>query len=389
MRTLVPTYVILMICLAAVLTSPTLATGVFARKAYLVSHASADASTSALPCARRLNILFRRRLARSFAAYLNDWEREQLSACVPGLTFEEDVEVTAQSNFWLSDRMNQRRLPLDEKLLPRDPTNGLGSIVRVFVLDTGVRRSHVEFGDVHFGVGANFVEDGFGGEEGDDCDGHGTHVASTIQRIAYRGKTIIHPVRVLDCHGNGELSALIAGLEWVERMVETCDVPAVVSLALGIKAGVWSRTLETIVESLDRCGVLVVSAAGNQQSDACEISPGNVEATLTVSASDDRDFVYHFANDGACVDVIVPGVRILGACAGYTTCDDPSDTSYAYQSGTSMAVANAVGAASRVLSVAPTMTPRALKEFLKSTATRGAVRGTMREDTPNLLVYVA
>ena len=389
MRTLVPTYVILTICLAAVFTSPALATGVFARKAYLVSHASADASAGALPCARRLNILFRRRLARSFAAYLNDWEREQLSACVPGLMFEEDVEVTAQSNFWSSDRMNQRRLPLDEKLLPRDPTNGLGSIVRVFVLDTGVRRSHVEFGDVHFGVGANFVEDGFGGEEGDDCDGHGTHVASTIQRIAYRGKTIIHPVRVLDCHGNGELSALIAGLEWVERMVETCDVPAVVSLALGIKAGVWSRTLETIVESLDRCGVLVVSAAGNQQSDACEISPGNVEATLTVSASDDRDFVYHFANDGACVDVIVPGVRILGACAGYTTCDDPSDTSYAYQSGTSMAVANAVGAASRVLSVAPTMTPLALKEFLKSTATRGAVRGTMREDTPNLLVYVA
>ena len=172
-------------------------------------------------------------------------------------------------------------------------------------------------------------------------------------------------------------------------MVETCDVPAIVSLALGIKAGVWSRTLETIVESLDRCGVLVVSAAGNQNSDACEISPGNVEATLTVSASDDRDFVYHFANDGACVDVIVPGVRILGACAGYTTCDDPSDTSYAYQSGTSMAAANAVGAASRVLSVAPTMTPRALKEFLKSTATRGAVRGTMREDTPNLLMYVA
>lgn len=389
MRTLVPTYVILTICLAAVFTSPTLATGVFARKAYLVLHASADASAGALPCARRLNILFRRRLARSFAAYLNDWEREQPSACVPGLTFEEDVEVAAQSNFWSSDRMNQRRLPLDEKLLPRDPTNGLGSIVRVFVLDTGIRRSHVEFGDVHFGVGANFVEDGFGGEEGDDCDGHGTHVASMIQRIAYRGKTIIHPVRVLDCHGNGELSALIAGLEWVERMVETCDVPAVVLLALGIKAGVWSRTLETIVESLDRCGVLVVSAAGNQQSDACEISPGNVEATLTVSASDDRDFVYHFANDGACVDVIVPGVRILGACAGYTTCDDPSDTSYAYQSGTSMAVANAVGAASRVLSVAPTMTPRALKEFLKSTATRGAVRGTMQEDTPNLLVYVA
>lgn len=389
MRTLVPTYVILTICLAAVFTSPTLATGVFARKAYLVLHASADASAGALPCARRLNILFRRRLARSFAAYLNDWEREQLSACVPGLMFEEDVEVTAQSNFWSSDRMNQRRLPLDEKLLPRDPTNGLGSIVRVFVLDTGIRRSHVEFGDVHFGVGANFVEDGFGGEEGDDCDGHGTHVASMIQRIAYRGKTIIHPVRVLDCHGNGELSALIAGLEWVERMVETCDVPAVVLLALGIKAGVWSRTLETIVESLDRCGALVVSAAGSQQSDACEISPGNVEATLTVSASDDRDFVYHFANDGACVDVIVPGVRILGACAGYTTCDDPSDTSYAYQSGTSMAVANAVGAASRVLSVAPTMTPHALKEFLKSTATRGVVRGTMREDTPNLLVYVA
>jgi len=382
---------VLTICLTAVFASPTLATGVFARKAYLVSHDSADVAKGALrvPCARRLKILFRRRLARGFSAYLSEKEREQLAACVPGLTFEEDVEVTAQSNFWSSDRMNQRRLPLDEKLLPRDPTNGLGSIVRVFVLDTGIRRSHVEFEDVHFGVGANFVDDSFGGENADDCDGHGTHVASTIQRIAYRGKTIIHPVRVLDCHGNGELSALIAGLEWVERAVETSNVPTIVSLALGIKAGVWSRSLETVVESLDRRGVLIVSAAGNQQSDACEISPGNVEATLTVSASDERDYVYAFANGGSCVDVLAPGVRILGACAGYTTCDDPSDTSYAYQSGTSMAVANAVGAASRVLSVAPTTTPRALKEFLKSTATRGAVRGAMQENTPNLLVYIA
>ena len=140
----------------------------------------------------------------------------------------------------------------------------------------------MEFKDQAFGRGVDLVDDD---AEPDDCDGHGSHVASTINQIAYSGKTVLHSVRVLDCHGNGELSGLIEGLEWVLG-VATPSEPAVVSLALGVRDGIWSRALERVVQTLTGRGVFIVCAAGNQKGDACAISPGNVAETLTVAASD-------------------------------------------------------------------------------------------------------
>lgn len=281
------------------------------------------------------------------------------------------------------DRINQRALPLDSILIDSEPEGGFGEIVKVFVLDTGVRKTHVEFRRQNFGVGIDFVDED---DSPDDCDGHGSHVASTIAQLAYHGKTIMHPVRVLDCQGNGELSTLLEGLEWVGRVASP---PAIVSLALGVKAGVWSAALERVVRALTDRGVVVVTASGNQNVDACTISPGNVEETITVAATDRYDRVYSMANTGPCVDVFAPGVGILGACGGYRSCDAPTDDAYSIQSGTSMAVSHAVGVVARVLTLAPTWTPARVKQHVISTATRDVVRGALLPRTPNRLAYVA
>ena len=179
------------------------------RKPYIVSYDGAvdeicDALESTTKhmnfhCLWHLKIKCRRRMrfARLFAVFADDKEVNALRTCVPALDFEEDVEVFSQGvTTWSRDRLNGRD-GLDGKLLPRDPPeDGYGSIVHVYLLDTGVRRTHVEFKDQVFGRGVDLVDDD---AEPDDCDGHGSHVASTINQIAYSGKTVLHSVRVLDC----------------------------------------------------------------------------------------------------------------------------------------------------------------------------------------------
>jgi subtilisin family serine protease len=74
--------------------------------------------------------------------------------------------------------------------------------VHVYVIDTGVRTSHVQFLN-RTGLGYASLDDGNGVR---DCHGHGTHVAGTIAGALYgvaRGATI-HPVRVLDACGYGD-----------------------------------------------------------------------------------------------------------------------------------------------------------------------------------------
>ena len=331
----------------------------------------------------RIKCKNRMSLAKAFSLHLNSFEVDALRSCVPTLEFFEDgfdaVSRSGVSRSWGVDRMNQRMLPLDSVVLERDH-EGFGSIVHVFILDTGVRRTHVEFRDQLFGAGSDFVDED---DIPDDCDGHGTHVASTVAQVAFARKTILHPIRVLDCYGNGDLTSLLRGLELVVEIMSKLEAtaPAVVSLALGVKAVVLSGALERIVRELTDRGVLVVTASGNQNTDACTISPGNVEDSLTVSAVDERDARYGSGNTGPCVDLFAPGVNILGA-------EYESDTAYAFKSGTSMAVSHAVGAATRILSLAPDMPPRTTKRHLIATATRDVVRGSLLPNTPNALLYI-
>lgn len=175
-----------------------------------------------------------------------------------------------------------------------------GSGVRAYVIDTGIATAHADFGD----RAAN-VYDAFGGN-GQDCNGHGTHVAGTIGAAAYgvAKASSLRGVRVLDCNGSGSTSGIIAGVDWVRQ---NAIKPAVANLSLG---GGLSSALNTATSNLASSGVFVAVAAGNENQDACKVSPASASGVLTVAASDKNDVRASFSNFGSCVELYAPGVNI-------------------------------------------------------------------------------
>lgn len=275
--------------------------------------------------------------------------------------------VTAKS--WGLDRTDQRELPLDRSITRA----GTGEGVDVYVIDTGVRGSHVDFtGRVT--TGFTSITDGRGT---DDCHGHGTHVAGTISGDSYgfaTGATII-PVRVLGCNGGGSTSGVVAGINWmIDRHVT--GRPAVANLSLG---GYFSFAMNDAVERAVAKGITVVVAAGNESTDACTRSPASAPSVITVGSSTSNDERSYFSNIGACVDVFAPGSSIISTGIS-------APTSVTTMSGTSMAAPHVAGVSAVVLGNFPGWTPAQVAARVSSDATRGALTG-LSGSTVNALLF--
>lgn len=276
------------------------------------------------------------------------------------------VASPQQQATWGLDRIDQADLPLDTQY----HFAGTGAGVTAFIIDTGIRADHVEFtGRIKPGIG--IVADGNGTN---DCNGHGTHVAGTIGGTTWgvaKGVSLV-PVRVLDCAGSGSWSDVIAGLDWVANHPAR---PAVANLSLG---GAASASVDTAVNGAIAKGVAVVVAAGNDNADACNVSPARVPAAVTVGATTTLDYRASYSNVGACVDLFAPG-------HGVTSAWNTSATASQALSGTSMATPHVAGVAALMLQASPTATPAAVAAQLVATATPNRVQypGT---GSPNLLL---
>ncbi|WP_224058972.1 S8 family peptidase [Streptomyces kanamyceticus] len=277
---------------------------------------------------------------------------------------------TTQPNApWGLDRIDQRRLPLSTTYTYRTTAPD----VSVYVIDTGLRTTHKEFGG-RASVGTDTVGDGRNGE---DCNGHGTQVggiaAGTTYGVAKKAKVVA--VRVLDCQGSGTASGVIAGVDWVTAKAAR---PAVANMSLG---GTASEAIDTAVRNSIRSGVTYTVAAGSegQAGGACGTSPSRVPETISVGASDRGDRRAGSSNYGDCVSLFAPGVQIPSAWIG-------SDTATATLSGTSMATAHAAGAAALHLGFRPADTPAQVKRGLVDNATTGVLQGTPPV-VPDRLLY--
>ena len=248
------------------------------------------------------------------------------------------------------------------------------SAVGVAVLDTGISLTHP---DLNVAAGVSYIR---GNKNGNDDNGHGSHVAGTIAAklngAGIRGvapNARVFPVKVLDRWGSGSLSAIISGIDWVTRNAASKNIK-VANMSLGFQGA--SASLNTALNNAVAAGVTFVVAAGNSGADSQYFSPANHPRVITVSAIADSngqcggggaataygsdDAFASFSNWGVPVDIAAPGVDILSTY---------KDGGYAYSSGTSMASPHVAGAAALFLALNPGATPDGVKANLLSAAT--------------------
>jgi serine protease len=278
--------------------------------------------------------------------------------------FVVDVQLNAP---WGLDRIDQADLPLNGSY----SYTTLAAGVHVYVIDTGIRASHAEFGG-RVSTGFSTVNDGNGTN---DCNGHGTHVAGTIGGTTYgvaKGVTL-HAVRVLNCSGSGTTSGVIAGVNWVTA---NHVAPAVANMSLG---GGVSTALDDAVRNSVASGVTYAVAAGNSSANACFSSPARVSQALTVGSSTSADTRSSFSNFGTCLDLFAPGSSITSA---WSTSDTATNTI----SGTSMASPHVAGAAALYLATDPAALPATVHAAVVDNASVNTL-SSIGTGSPNRLLH--
>jgi len=283
------------------------------------------------------------------------------------------VDTTQTGATWGIDRIDQRSLPLSGTYT----YFATGSGVKAYIIDTGIRFTHTQFG----GRAIKGVDEVTPGGSASDCNGHGTHVSGTVGGSTYgvaKAVTLV-AVRVLGCNGSGSTSGVIAGVDWVTGN-HAAGSPAVANMSLG---GSASSSLDTAVNNSINDGVSYAIAAGNGDAfgnpqNACNFSPARVAAAMTISATDRTDTKASWANYGSCVDWFAPGVSITSAWYS-------SDTATNTISGTSMATPHTTGVAALYLQGNPTASPATVRTTLFNLTTKGIVKNS--NTTNNHLLF--
>jgi len=278
---------------------------------------------------------------------------------------EYSVDATQLNATWGLDRIDQDNLPLNSTYT----YSNTGAGVRAYIIDTGIRTTHSEFGGrATFGVN-------YAGGKNDDCHGHGTHVAGTVGGTTYGVAKAVQliAVKVLNCAGSGSTTGVVSGINWVKQDATT-SASTVANMSLG---GGVSATIDAAVTSAVSAGITFAVAAGNSNADACNYSPARVPSAITVGATTSTDQRASYSNFGNCLDIFAPGSSITSAWKN-------SNTATNTISGTSMASPHVAGVAALYLQANPGAAPLTVRNALVNAATSNV--GNAGAQSPNKLL---
>ena len=274
----------------------------------------------------------------------------------PHVKFVEEVGTlhtsTVQYNppSWGLDRIDQMDLPLNSQYVHN--TEGAG--VNAYILDTGIRTTHVDFGGrasifIDY-IGTSYPSETCVTAQNNDCVGHGTHVAGTLGGLSYGvAKDVsIRSIKVCtsDINTGCPTDAVVAGVNWVRIQHDANpSVPTVANMSLGVQRVCVGNecvgdSIDIAVENSIEQGVTYSISAGNFFPAVAEnYSPADVVMALTVGASDINDSRSSFSNVGNVIDLSAPGTDIVSASNLNDTGALPNCCS-----GTSMASPHVAGA---------------------------------------------
>jgi len=325
---------------------------------------------------------------------------------------------------WGLDRIDQSDLPLSSSYT----YTATGAGVKAYIVDSGIKADHVEFAgrvasgwsyrsasqstldtwrvslgscktptppDTYVASDHPFDVDVFDytstpSDVGSpDNEGHGTHVAGIIGGTTTgvaKGVTLV-PVRVLNSCGSGISSMVLAGLDWILTDHKPSE-PAVVNMSIGFNTR--DADIDAKITALMAEGIVVVAAAGNSGTSACNTTPAATPGTISVGASTRTDTEASWSNYGTCVDMYAPGLSITSAWHYQGSTANP----YSTISGTSMAAPHVTGAVARYLQGVVTTTTTATETWswldtnmTKDKIARSHVSPPAREGfTPNKLL---
>jgi len=239
-----------------------------------------------------------------------------------------------------------------------DDSAGAGTTA--YVIDTGVRTTHEDFG------GRAEVLATFGnGTPGTDVNGHGTHVSGTIAGAVFgvAKQARIKAVKTMGDDGSGNTSDIISGVILAAQDAAEAGQPAVISMSIG---GPANQAIDDVVARVVASGIPVIVAAGNEKQDAQNVSPARLTQVITVGSTDINDQLSDFSNTGPRVDILAPGSDIL-------SCGVDADDAVATLSGTSMATPHISGLALLLMGQEGALNPADLKDRLVALGKDGQI----------------
>jgi len=296
---------------------------------------------------------------------LDDWTSD------PPSTSKRRSSLQQHPPSWGLDRIDQRGAVSGSRNASYRYHPKAGESVHVYVLDTGIRTSHEDFG----GRAVRELEVTESGlhlcdSEDKDCamdkNGHGTRIAGIIggHRYGVAKSATIHAIKVLNDDGKGRSWQLLAAFDWLLQNAEQPAILVVGSYLRGQLSGVVAAA-----DAASRAGITVVVAATDKglsaHPNACDYTPGFAPSVLTIGATTRHDTQAPSSSSGTCVDLLAPGEDVL-------TCGVSSDRAEVHVStSTVLAAAHAAGAAALLLSEKPHLQSSEVKQTLIATCTVG------------------